>query len=155
MTSNRKMTSIRKMKTLRNFAYAAVLAAATLNLVPSLASAQEAVHGKFTLTHDVYWGKAKVPAGEYAFSFDRNGVSPVMSLSKINGTRTGFMVLVPATEDTKASDTSRLVLESTSAGSYVSAMQLPEFGVTLHFDVPHVVEKQIAKAGTGAAGSGQ
>ena len=140
---------------LRSHRAYALLAAATLNLAPNLASAQEAVHGKFTLTHDVYWGKAKVPAGDYVFSFDRSGISPVMSLSKINGMRTGFMVLVPATEDTKASDTSRLVLESTPGGSYVSAMQLPEFGMTLHFDVPHVVEKQIAKAGTGPAGSGQ
>ena len=149
------MTSLRNLTSLRNFAYAAVLAAATLNLAPSLASAQEPVHGKFTLTHDVYWGKAKVPAGEYAFSFDRNATSPVLNLSKLNGARTGFMVLVPAMEDTKASDESRLLLESTADGSYVTAMQLPEFGMTLHFGIPRVVEKQIAKAGIGAAGSGQ
>ncbi len=155
MTSIRKMTPLRKPKTLRNFAYAAVLAAATFNLAPSLASAQEPVHGKFTLTHDVYWGKAKVPAGEYAFSFDRNAVSPVLNLSKLNGARTGFMVLVPAMDDIKTSDESRLLLESTADGSYVTAMQLPEFGMTLHFGIPHVVEKQIAKAGIGAAGSGQ
>jgi len=38
----------------------------------------------------------------------------------------------------------------------VSAMQLPEFGMTLHFNVPsHATEKQIAKAATSAAASGQ
>ncbi|MGH9495702.1 MAG: hypothetical protein ACRD3B_11940 [Candidatus Sulfotelmatobacter sp.] len=149
------MALIRKMTSIRNFAYVALLAAATLNLAPAPASAQEPVHGKFTLTHDVYWGKARVPAGDYEFSFNRNGVSPVMSLSKTSGARVGFMVLVPASEDTKASDTSQLVLKSTAEGSYVSAMQLPEFGITLHFGVPHVAEKQIARASTGAAGSGQ
>ena len=140
---------------IRNFAYAAVLAAATFNLAPTTASAQEPAHGKFTLTHEVYWGTAKVPAGEYAFSFDRNAVSPVLNLSKLNGARAGFMVLVPVTEDAKATDTNRLTLESTADGSYVSAMQLPEFGMTLRFDAPRVPERQIAKASTGAAGSGQ
>jgi hypothetical protein len=154
MISIRNIT-MRNVTLLRNFAFAALLAAATFNLAPSLASAQEPVHGKFTLTHDVYWGKAKVPAGEYAFSFDRNAVSPVLSLSKLSGTRTGFLMLVPATDDPKASDTSRLVLESRAEGSYVSAMQLPEFGMTLRFEVPHSTEKWIAKAGTGPAGSGQ
>ncbi|HEY1677311.1 MAG TPA: hypothetical protein VGG04_06380 [Candidatus Sulfotelmatobacter sp.] len=143
------------MTSTRNFAYAALLAAAALNFAPTPASAQEPVHGRFTLTHDVNWGKAKVPAGDYAFSFDRNAVSPVLNLSKLNGARIGFMVLVPATEDTRTTDASRLLLESTAGGSYVSALQLPEFGMTLRFDVPHVVEKQIAKAGIGAAGSGQ
>ena len=57
------MTSIRK------FAYATLLAFTTLNFAPSLASAQEA-RGKFTLTHDVYFGSIKVSAGEYEFSFD-------------------------------------------------------------------------------------
>lgn len=140
---------------LRNFAFAAVMAAATFNLAPSQASAQEPVHGKFTLTHDVYWGKTKVPAGEYSFSYDRNAVSRVLNLSKLDGVRAGFMVLVPTTEEARASDASQLVLEATAERSYVSAMQLPEFGMTLRFDVPRVAEKQIAKASTGASGSGQ
>lgn len=140
---------------LRNFAYAALLAAATLTLAPSLASAQEPVHGKFTLTHDVSLGNAKLPAGDYAFSFDRNAVSPVMSLSKLSGTRAGFLVLVPVTENTKPTDANRLLLKSNAEGTYVSAMQLPEFGLTLRFDVPRIPERQIARASMGAAGSGQ
>ncbi|HEY1678060.1 MAG TPA: hypothetical protein VGG04_10165, partial [Candidatus Sulfotelmatobacter sp.] len=95
------MTSNRNLRSIRNFACAALFVAGTFNLAPSLASAQEPAHGKFTLLHDVYWGKAKVPAGEYAFSFDRNAVSPVLNLSKLSGARAGFMVLVPVTEDAK------------------------------------------------------
>ncbi|HEY3972238.1 MAG TPA: hypothetical protein VGM18_04490 [Candidatus Sulfotelmatobacter sp.] len=144
------------MNTIRKFAYAALLAATTVNFAPTPASAQEPAHGKFTLSHEVHWGTATLPAGDYEFSFDTNGISPVLNLSKISGSRTGFMMLVPITEDTKSTDLSRLLLEATPEGSYVSAMQLPEFGMTLRFPVPsRAMEKPIANAGTVAAATGQ
>ncbi len=140
------MTSIRK------FAYAALLAVTTLNLSPLSASAQEPARGRFTLTHEVHWGNAKVPAGDYEFSFGTDSVSPVLSLSKISGAPAGFILLVPMTEETRPSDLSRLMLETTPDGSYVTAMQLPEFGMTLHFTVPsHATERQVAKAAAPAA----
>ena len=142
------MTSIRK------FAYAALLAASTLNFAPTLASAQETARGHFTLTHDVHWGSAKVPAGDYEFSFDPDSISRVLSLNKLSGARSGFMMLVPSTDGGRPADTSLLVLESTPSGSYVSAMQLPEFGMTLHFTVPsHATNTEIAKATTTASAS--
>jgi hypothetical protein len=144
------------MKTIRNYVYAAILAASALNFTPSLASAQDVAHGKFTLTHEVHWGNAKLAAGDYTFSFDPDSGSHMLTLSKLSGTRAGYILLVPDTEDAKPSDLSRLVLETTPDGSYVSAMQLPEFGITLHFTVPsHTSERQIAKAGTSATASGQ
>jgi hypothetical protein len=143
------MTSIRK------FVLAVLLAASALLLAPTVASAQQPAHGKFTLPHDVRWGSAKVPAGEYAFSFDPETASPVLILSKVSGVPTGFLMLVPSTEDSKPSDLNRLVLASTPEGSYVSKMQLPEFGMTLAFPVPsHAAEKPMAKAVT-TASSGQ
>jgi hypothetical protein len=144
------------MKAIRNYVYAAILAASALNFAPTTASAQEPARGKFTLTHEVHWGSARVPAGDYEFSFDPDGGSRMLSLSKLSGSRTGFMVLVPDTDDAKPSNHNLLLLESTADGSYVSAMQLPEFGMTLHFAVPaHATERQIAKAGLTAAASGQ
>jgi hypothetical protein len=144
------------MKTIRNYVYAAILAATALNFAPTLASAQEPAHGKFTLTHDVRWGIAKLPAGDYAFSFDPTSGSRMLTLSKISGARTGYMVLVPDTDDSKPSDVSSLLLEATPEGTYVSAMQLPEFGMTLRFAVPsHAAPAEIAKAATLAAASGQ
>jgi hypothetical protein len=143
------------MKTIRNYVYAAMLAASALTFAPSLASAQEPARGKFTLTHDVHWGSAKLSAGDYAFAFDPDNGSRMLSLSKLSGARAGYMVLVPDTEDSKASDMSRIILEATPEGSYVSAMQLPEFGMTLRFAVPSHTERQIAKATTTAVASGQ
>jgi len=142
------MTSIRK------FAYATLLALTTLNFAPSLASAQEPAKGKFTLAHDVHWGNAKVPAGDYEFSFKTISVSPVLSLTKTSGAPAGFMVLVPMAEENQPSDLNRLTLENTPDGTYVSAMQLPEFGMTLYFNVPsHPAEKQMAKTVTTASAS--
>ena len=144
------------MKSIRNYVYAATLAASALNFAPTLASAQEPAHGKFTLAHEVRWGSAKLPAGDYEFAYDPYTGSRMLSLSKVSGTRAGYIVLVPDTDDSKPSDLSRLVLLATADGSYVSAMQLPQFGITLHFAVPsRTTERQIAKAGTMAAASGQ
>lgn len=144
------------MKTIRNYVYAAILAASALNFAPALASAQAPAHGKFTLTHEVHWGNIKLAAGDYEFSFDPDSGSHMLTLSKVSGTPAGYLLLVPDTENAKPSDLSRLVLEATPDGSYVSAMQLPEFGMTLRFTVPsHTTERQIAKAGTSATASGQ
>lgn len=143
------------MTSIRNFAYATLLALTTLNFAPSLASAQQA-RGKFTLTHDVHFGTAKVPAGEYAFSFDPDTPSRMLRLTKLSGGRAGYLLLVPATGDAKSTDLSRLVLEVTPDGSYVTTMQLPAVGITLEFMVPpHATERQMAKATTSAMASGQ
>jgi len=143
------------MTSIRRFAYATLLAFTTLSFAPSLASAQEA-RGKFTLTHDVHFGSVKVSAGEYEFSFDPDTPSRVLRLSKLNGVRAGYLLMVPSTEDAKSSDLSRLLLKATPDGSYVSAMQLPDLGMTLRFTAPsHASEKQIAKATTTAAATGQ
>lgn len=144
------------MTSIRNFAYATLLAFTALNFAPSPASAQESARGKFTLTHEVHFGSTKVSAGEYEFSFDPDATSRMLSLSKLSGTRAGYLLLVPSTEAAKPSDLSRLILEATPNGSYVSAMQLPEFGMTLNFNVPsYARERQIAKAATTAAALGQ
>jgi hypothetical protein len=144
------------MTSIRNFAYAALLAVTMCSVAPSNAFAWEPAHGKFNLTHDVRWGNTAVPAGEYSFSFDTNGVSPVLNLTKLNGAPAGFMVLVPVQEESRLKGASHLVLESSPEGSYVSAMQLPEFGMTLYFNAPtHVAEKQVAKSGTTLMASGK
>jgi hypothetical protein len=143
------------MTTIRKFVYAALLAATAMNFAPSLAAAQEPAHGKFTLKHNVNWGNAVVPAGDYEFSYDPYQSKPVLTLSKLSGTRAGYMLLVVTTENSKPSDSNQLLLETTAGGSYVSAMELTECGMTLHFSVPSHPLKQMAKAIPAAAPSGQ
>ena len=144
------------MTTIRKFAYAALLAVTSLTFASSLASAQEKAHGAFTLTHDVRWENAVVPAGEYRFSLDSDSASGMLVLNKLTGSRTGFLLMVHDKDEIKGSGINRLVLESTPEGSYVSAMQLPEFGLTLNFPVPtKAAEKQMAKVGTTTLASAQ
>jgi hypothetical protein len=123
------------MKSIQRFAYAAVLTLSALNFAPSLASAQDTA-GTFTLPHEVHWQKAVVPAGKYRFTIASNGPAEMLTLRKIGGSGAGFMMLVVDTEASKPSDASELVMVPRSTGSFVSTMQLSEFGVTLHFAVP-------------------
>lgn len=143
------------MTTIRKFVYAAVLAVSALSLTSNLAAAQETAHGRFTLTHNVNWGNAVVPAGDYEFSYDPYQTSAVLTLTKFSSTRAGFMLLVTCFEDSKSSDSNQLLLESIGDGSYVSAMQLADFGMTLRFNVPSHPMKQTAKAVPSVATSGQ
>ena len=53
--------------------------------------------------------------------------------------------MVTDTENSQPSDDSRLVVVSRPSGSFVSTMQLPEFGVTLHFAVP-AETREVAQA---------
>ena len=143
------------MKTLRHFGYAALLAATMLNYAPSPASAEEPSRGHFKLVHDVHWENAVVPAGEYAFSYDPDSLSPVLTITKTDGPRASFMLMVAARDASSMKDSNVLVVETTPAGSYVSALRLPESGVTLHFRAPRAAEKQLAKAEPPGSTSGQ
>lgn len=143
------------MKTLRKLGYATLLAATIFNYAPTLASAEEPSRGHFRLAHEVRWGNAVVPAGEYAFSYDPDSISPVLTITKMDGPRASFMLMVPAKDESSKKDSNSLVLESTPTGSYVSTLTLAESGVTLHFRVPRATEKQLAKAEMPASASGQ
>lgn len=136
------------MSSLRKYVYATLLAFTTLNFAPTAVLAQESARGKFTLPHAVHWQDAMVPAGEYEFRFESDRAR-VLWLNKMSGPRTSFMLMVSDEDDSKPNDLSRIVLENTAVGSYVRAMQLPEFGMTLRFPVPSSpTEKQMAKAAT-------
>jgi hypothetical protein len=132
------------MKSLRKFVYAAVLTISALNLAPSLASAQEAA-GTFTLTHEVHWQNAIVPAGTYKFTIEASGPAEMLTLRKLGGDGAGFMLLVTEAGVAKTSGSSELVVVSRPGGNFVQSMQLPVFGMTLHFAVPSEA-REVAQA---------
>ena len=143
------------MTTIRKLVYAFLLAATTLNFTPSLLAAEAPAHGKFTLAHDVRWGNALVPAGDYEFSYDPYARSPILTLTRVNGERASYMLLIVSAEDSKAAESNQLVLETGTNGKYVSSMELAECGMKLYFSVPSRPMKQVAKAVTTVASSGQ
>jgi hypothetical protein len=123
------------VKSIRKFVYAATLILSALNLAPTLASAQDA-SGTFILTHDVRWQNATVPAGKYEFTLETKGPSEVLTLSNVSFGGAGFVLLVSDAEKVAKLAESRLVLISRNGKSFVSAMELVEVGMTLHFAMP-------------------
>lgn len=134
------------MSAIRKFVYAALLAVSAIHFMPGTAVAQEPARGKFKLTHDVYWSNTMVPAGVYEFSYDPYQAKPVLNLSKLDGPRAGFMLLVATAADSKPSESNRLLLETTPDLSYVSTMQLADCGLTLYFAPPSRALKPMAKS---------
>ena len=60
----------------------------------------------------------------------------MLTLRGLNGTGSDAMMLVSHVETPKPDETSKLVLVSRDGQSFVSAMSLPEFDMTLRFVVP-------------------
>jgi len=135
------------MKSIRRFAYAAALILSALSFSPTLASAQDGA-GSFTLDHEVHWQKAIVPAGKYRFKITANGPSKMLILSKISGKGASFMLLVNDIAESGPSDPSRLIVVSRAGGSFVSTMEVPEFGLTLHFAVPDETREVVRAVAT-------
>ena len=132
------------MRSIGRFVYSVVLALSALTFTPSPASAQE-MHGSFTLSHEVRWQKYVVPAGDYRFEVQPKGPSAILLLRKVSGNSAGFLILANNAESSKPSDLDRLVVVARPSGSYVSSMELPEFGETLRFVVPTESE-EVARA---------
>jgi|HubBroStandDraft_2_1064218.scaffolds.fasta_scaffold597217_2 hypothetical protein len=134
------------MKSIRKFAYAAVLTLSALNFAPSLAFAQDE-GGTFKLPHEVHWQNAEVPAGDYKFSLQSMGPSVMLTLIKTTGKPASFMLFANETEtETLTSfEAARLLIQSKFGKSYVSAMDLPQFEVTLHFAAPANSVKEVAE----------
>jgi len=140
------------MKSIRKFAYAAALTLSAMTFAPSLASAQEAA-GTFTLTHEVHWQNAIVPAGKYSFTVEASGPAEMLKLRQLSGREQGFMLIATEAGVAKPSDPSQLVVVSRPSGSFVRTMQLPVFGMTLHFAVPaegRVVAQAVSTAASAA-----
>ncbi len=134
------------MKTIRKFASAAVLTLGGLSLMPSLASAESA-NGKFTLTHEVHWQNAVVPAGTYRFSLESRGPSGLLTLRTVDGDKGGFMFLVNDVAASQTSGIDQLVLVSRAGKSFVRTLELPKFETVLHFAVPtENADKEMALA---------
>ena len=142
------------MNSIRRLTYAALLAVSTLSIAPCVASAQVA-QGTFTLSHEVRWQNATVPAGGYRFSYDPDRPSGVLVLTRLDSASAGLIIMVPDTDTLENVGASHLVLNSSASGTYVSELLLPDSGVTLHFNTPRRTDKQIAKATTTTTASAQ
>jgi len=130
-----------------------ILGSFTLMCVPAFS---QNARGVFKLNHEVRWQNEVVPAGEYRYSVELRGSSQMLTLRDANGEGSAIMVLVndadstaPATAAT--GEKGRLILTSQSGRRYVSSMEVPSIGVTLHFSVPE--EKDPREGSRNASGA--
>ena len=134
------------MKSLRKLASTAALTIGALGLMSGMASAQSA-RGSFTLSHEVYWQHAVVPAGTYSFSLESKGPSELLTLRKISGEHEGYMIMVNEVGSSHYSNLNRLVMVSRGDKSFVRTLELPQFETVLHFTVPtESTDKELALA---------
>jgi hypothetical protein len=123
------------MRSIRKFAYAAALAVTIFCVEPTLVAAEDA-RGVFTLTHEVHWQKYVLRPGNYAFSIRTNGPQPLLLVRGRNGTGAEAMLTVMDIESSTTTEVSKLVLVSRDGQSFVSAMDLLEYDMSLRFAVP-------------------
>jgi hypothetical protein len=81
------------------------------------------------------------------------GPSGMLTLIKTTGKRASFMLFANETETLTGFEVSRLVIQSRFGKSYVSAMDLPQFEVTLHFAAPANSLKEVAEMHNASASS--
>jgi hypothetical protein len=121
------MTSLRnRMLVVASFALAAIFASATP------AAAQQAFKGSFTLTHEVRWQKATLPAGDYTFEMKSVSVPSLITLNGPNGYQ--FIPALVANE--RDSEQSMLVIETHGSISAVTELRLSSIGRTLRYAAP-------------------
>jgi len=115
-----------------------------LGLLSAPALAQDAA-GKFTLTKEVRWGSAVLPAGDYQYSLEHRA-GALLLLRNTNG-QMGAIVLVKSTTAVNDQGPARLVLERSGDGWFVSSMVITEIGEELSFGAPSL-RTEAAKKGT-------
>jgi hypothetical protein len=124
------------MRSLRKFAYAAVLTLSIFCIQPTLAIAEDA-HGLFTLSHDVHWQNNVIRAGDYTFTLKTIGRPTFLVLRGLNGTGTDAMMLVSDIDELRSDEISHLVLVSRKGQSFVSSLDLPDYEMSIRFVVPN------------------
>ena len=115
-----------RMLVIAGFALAAVFASA----VP--ASAQLVCKGSFTLSHEVRWQNATLPAGDYTFEMQSLASPSRITLKGPNGYQ--FVTAMVANETNIGQ--SMLIVENHSGRSTISELRLSAIGRTLRYAVP-------------------
>ncbi len=108
-----------------------VLSVGALGASALPASAQSS-KGTFTLAHQVRWGTAILPAGNYEFSVDTQAWPVRVTVRDLGGPTTAI-ILPLAYSDQKLAGGSTLVIDQEAGESVVSSLKLAKVGVAMQF----------------------
>jgi hypothetical protein len=108
------------------------------------ANAQPRFEGKFTLSHEVRWGQAVLPAGEYSIRMDSMAANPV--ISSASGSRTVYAPVPTLADNEKGGMYLTITLQGNERR--VRSLNLPELGKSVIFAPLTKTEREVlAKAG--------
>lgn len=130
----------------RIFAVAAI-GLFTLGAFASPASAQSAFKGSFTLSHEIRWQSAVLPASDYTFRMESTATPCKMIVRGPNG---AAFELSSSTNKRNTDGPSVLILERRGGTSFVRELYLAHLGLHVLYNVPKVPknEQQLAQGPT-------
>jgi len=103
------------------------------------AAAQDLCAGSFTLTQEVRWQGATLPAGDYTFSMP-SLASP--SRIKLHGPNGSAFVAAIVADNGKIGDRSTMTIEHRGGKSVVRELYLAPIGARLKYSVPKLPKDQ-------------
>ena len=111
----------------------------------NLASAQEAYHGRFTLSVEARWGHTVLPPGDYSFTLDHGTVEGKVTIW--GGTRRALgFIMNPANRDRQTFDRSELILVRSGGNYRIRALRLAGLGLAFQYPVPKTERQLIVQA---------
>jgi hypothetical protein len=131
-----------KVQLSRIFTVAAIgFCAACVSAIP--ASAQN-INGSFTVSHEIRWQNATLPAGHYTFYRQSTARRSALIVTGPNGS---VFELASVVSERKADGPSVLILERRDGTFFVSELDLTGMGLQLEYNVPNVPrnEKELAQ----------
>jgi hypothetical protein len=109
------------------------MAVGALCLSVTLASAQSAMKGEFTLPFEIHWGRAILPAGQYSFDLESTHAPQMI---RVRGEGVNVMLMAQATGDRPTPTDSALVLTRQGDSNFVRSLRLAPLGISLYFAQP-------------------
>jgi hypothetical protein len=124
-----------------------ILALATVGLIAACAvatpaSAQNAFRGTFTLSNDVQWGNAKLPAGEYSILMKSAALPAQIVLEGPNG---GSFILASSASKGVVDATSSITLEQRGGTQFVREIYLAPLQLRLRYGVAKQANDELAQ----------
>lgn len=134
------------MSTIRNVTQLAVLFILAVILSAGVAAAQlssPSTKGEFTLPHEVHWGKALLPPGDYSFTVTNSGPSSILT---VRGNKQSTFVMTAAISPCQSCTASELVILNRKGERTVQVLRLAQAGVVLYYGPRREVDEALAQA---------
>jgi hypothetical protein len=112
----------------------AFLALCGVGLLSAVGQA-ETTHGTFKLPDETHWGKMLLAPGEYEFDVRNESAGRIVTVRSKDSGWSG-MIMSPSSSDMASAEGTKLLLESSEQGRYVSALCLGDSGVMLNYAAP-------------------